>query len=378
MKLGLYSDTNGILYLDGTKFYGMGLNFFDGYSRTSCPNIEGYEDSLKKISENNIPFIRLMFGEYYAINIRKYLDDPKDYFKRMDDFVQAAEKYKIGIIASLFWWLPGVPDLMGESVSSIGNPNSKTVSFAKKYTHDIVTRYKDSPALWGWEIGNEYNLDADIFKMLEGITHLPTGAQFGSPEKRTLEDWVTTENIKSFYTEISTEIRKHDPNRIIINGDADYRNFQFNIYKNDTMAQDTQDELKAAIKIFSPAEINVLSIHIYELEQERFGKKATFEELLEIYKNYSTDMKKVLYLGEFGAKTEELMKRQFDAIKKLDIQLSSPWNYNMINLTHDSFSDTGNGSFMFWGTVEINREYKERKLQITENYWDGAFAAQQN
>ena len=32
----------------------------------------------------------------------------------------------------------------------------------RRYTEEVVRRYKDSPAIWGWEFGNEYNLAADL------------------------------------------------------------------------------------------------------------------------------------------------------------------------------------------------------------------------
>lgn len=82
-------------------------------------------------------------------------------------------------------------------------------------------------------------------------------------------------------------------------------------------------------------------------------------------------MNKILYLGEFGATdSEEKMKRQFNAILDTEIQLSSPWNYNMIGLTHGSFSDTGIGSHMFYGTAEINQTYRSKGLQNVEDYWN--------
>jgi endo-1,4-beta-mannosidase len=32
----------------------------------------------------------------------------------------------------------------------------------RAYVRDVVERYKDSPAVWGWEFGNEYNIPTDL------------------------------------------------------------------------------------------------------------------------------------------------------------------------------------------------------------------------
>ena len=44
-----------------------------------------------------------------------------------------------------------MPKIVGEAPSQMGNPQSKTTAFMKTYTREVVSRYKDSPAIWGWE-----------------------------------------------------------------------------------------------------------------------------------------------------------------------------------------------------------------------------------
>ena len=67
----------------------------------------------------------------------------------MDLFVKTCEENNIGIIADLSWTKFSVSDVVGESVNQIGNPASKTMEYARKYVRDVVSRYKDSPAIWG-------------------------------------------------------------------------------------------------------------------------------------------------------------------------------------------------------------------------------------
>ena len=65
----------------------------------------------------------------------------------MDLLVKTCEENNIGIIADLFWTKFSVSDVVGESVNQIGNPASKTMEYARKYVRDVVSRYKDSPAI---------------------------------------------------------------------------------------------------------------------------------------------------------------------------------------------------------------------------------------
>ena len=55
-----------------------------------------------------------------------------------------------------------MPDIVGEHLDQYGNPDSKSLAFIRRYTQEVVERYRNSPAIWGWEFGNEYNLDADL------------------------------------------------------------------------------------------------------------------------------------------------------------------------------------------------------------------------
>ena len=67
----------------------------------------------------------------------------------------------MSIVPSFFWHTACLPDLVGEPRNQWGNPDSKTIAFMRQYTRDVVSRYANSPAIWIWEFGNEYDLAAD-------------------------------------------------------------------------------------------------------------------------------------------------------------------------------------------------------------------------
>ena len=165
---GLHVEADGTLTLAGKPFYGIGLCFYDGFIRTiRGPKYQPYTPSLKRIAVSKIPFIRVPFSGFWPNELKLYQNKPAEYFREMDLFVKTCEENKIGIIADLFWTKFSVSDVVGESVNQIGNPASKTMEYARKYTRELVSRYKDSPAIWGWEIGSEFNLAADLDKQGE-------------------------------------------------------------------------------------------------------------------------------------------------------------------------------------------------------------------
>jgi mannan endo-1,4-beta-mannosidase len=67
----------------------------------------------------------------------------------------------------------------------------------KRYIKEIVTRYKDSPAVFAWELGNEPRCGAD------GVRNLPRSANCG-PE--TLASWIS---------EMSAYIKSIDCNHLV-------------------------------------------------------------------------------------------------------------------------------------------------------------------
>lgn len=99
----------------------------------------------------------------------------------------------------------------------MGKTNSKTMKYAKQYVSDIVKRYVNRPGIWGWEIGNEYNLGADLCDR-SFQSYLWPGATNTNGF-----DYYTSAELQVFYREISKEIRKYDDYRMITSGNGDMR-----------------------------------------------------------------------------------------------------------------------------------------------------------
>jgi len=148
-RLGLYTE-NGILKKDGYPFRGIGVNAFDMFYRTlKDTNNSSYVESLEKLSNAKIPFVRFMCTGFWPVDLELYFSNKSAYYSLLDELVATAEEKNVGLIPSLFWHYSCVPDLMGEPMDQLGNTNSATIAFINQYTEEIVIRYRDSPAIWG-------------------------------------------------------------------------------------------------------------------------------------------------------------------------------------------------------------------------------------
>ena len=88
----------------------------------------------------------------------------------------------------------------------------------RRYTREVVTRYKNSPAIWAWEFGNEINLSADLPNAAE---HRPQIVhQLGTPKERSARDDLSHKDIRLALEEFAREVRRHYSTRLILSGNA--------------------------------------------------------------------------------------------------------------------------------------------------------------
>ena len=214
---GLTVDAEGRLLKDGTPYRGIGINYFSAFSRTlEDAGDESYREGLAELAGRGIPFIRFMACGFWPKGWKLYREDKDAYFRIMDQFVQAAEEYGIGLIPSLFWYNATVPDLVGEPRGAWGDPDSKTIAFMRQYTSEVVARYLDSPAIWAWELGNEYSLSADLPNAAE---HRPwICPHWGTPETRSAADDMTHAMVVTACVEFAKAVRQCDKTRAITTG----------------------------------------------------------------------------------------------------------------------------------------------------------------
>ena len=108
---GLSVRADGVLIKDDVPFRGIGVNYFDAFSRTlKDPDDTSYEAGFRALAENGIPFARFMCTGFWPKDMKLYETDKAKYFTLLDGVVRAAEEHGIGLIPSLFWYMPTVPE----------------------------------------------------------------------------------------------------------------------------------------------------------------------------------------------------------------------------------------------------------------------------
>jgi len=353
---------------DGKPYYGMGVNYFDAFYRVLKDNEDqSYKEGFRILREQyDIPFARVMFTGFWPIDHELYFLNKEKYFQLLDELVAEAEKQELGLIPSFFWFIGLVPDMMGEHMDAYADPNSKTTQYMKTYIHEVVGRYKDSPAIWAWELGNEWMLVADIPNEENG--RVMTATEMNSPAKRhPVKDWVKRDNLLVAYQMFADEVRKIDPTRMVGYGDALTRNSAYNNHFNKNFDIDTREEF---LQMFKGDNIGAdcEGVHIYPFQDGTyFPDNAPIEETIKLCN--STD--KPLFIGEFGAPIElgkEEARAFYDRLIKVIMEervpLSALWVYDFSpqdstwNVTHDN-----DRAYMLDAIVEVNAEFKSLGLQ---------------
>ncbi len=359
---------DGEVYLNGKPFYCMGVNYYDPflvYLRNNKDMQKNVEKEFKTLADSGIPAIRASMCGYAPNEFGEWAEYPDYYFKHLDTVVALAEKYRIGIIFDLAWYIDAIPEYAWEIRSDIGDVNSETMRLSKEYVKDVVTRYKDSPAVWVWEIGNEYNLAAD----LDGVLNVEN------------KHAVSSMDIHIYYEELAKMIRDIDPYRLITGGDSEPRNAAYNLYHNDSWQQDTYEQMAEMMYMLSPEPMNMMSVHVYEDGDGNTAKDIEdYDTQVGNYMKAAKAVGQTLMAGEFGVAEDacdsrdtakKVFKAQYDAFMKHRVPLSFIWCYGKDGDKMD-ISPTNELAYQYNMVVNANIRYREDGKQDTADYWKNA------
>ena len=254
----------------------------------------------------------------------------------LDEFVKSAETHGVGLIPSLFWFYATVPDLMGEHLNQWANPNSKTIAFMRTYTAEVVSRYKDSPAIWGWEFGNEVNSYVDLLTQAMNFLPKVSTAQ-GTPAVRTSEDIFTTEILRFALNQFAATVRKYDPDRAIFSGNAMPGANMYHRYKYQNWTQDSSTDFTALLDVQNPASLGTLTIHPYPDQEFKYFSdiRAGLPQIIQEAMRSSKELKRPLFIGEFGSpktlgaeKEVQKFNELLNAVIDNKVQLSALWVFD--------------------------------------------------
>ncbi len=287
-------------------YQAVGVNYFDGvYRRIRHPEDTSYIKGLDLLKKYNVPFARISMSGHWPAEFKLYTENPKLYFKIIDEFLAAAEARNIGIVASVFWNYAAIPDLMGEPMTAWGRADSKTSKLAKKMTDELVERYKGRSVIWAWEFGNELMLRADLPNAERLRPQLNPGK--GTPVSRSEKDDLSSNEILDAYGRFASSVRSKEPLSLLSSGNSLPRPFAYNNTKSRSWKLDTKNEFCSVLNRDNPKGFDFLSIHIYADTKGYFSslQAGGYSDVLKEAAACSAQSKRPLFIGEFGVGSKD-------------------------------------------------------------------------
>jgi hypothetical protein len=350
---------DGVLVKDGKPYRGIGANYFSLLSRVlKDPADTSSRDRLGTLSKAGIPFVRFMAGGFWPVEQKLYLENREEFFRRFDLVVKSAEEHRIGLVPSLFWHLSTVSDLAGEPLDQLGNPASKSVAHIRRYAQDVVGRYKDSPAVWGWEFGNEYNLPCDLPNAAQHRP--PCWPPLGTPKERTERDELKHAALRVAFVEFAKAVREIDRDRFVTSGNAMPRPSAHHNVAEKSWKTDTEEQFGDILRRDNPDPMDVISVHQYHDPKGVYvGGAKTMGDALGLAVRHAAKARKPLFLGEFGAerqlgsreRQEAVFGEFLDAIEKHRVPLAAFWVFDLPSQKDDWNVDFENDRAWMIGRV---------------------------
>jgi len=357
------STRDGRLYRNGRPYRGVGANYYDLFQRIlRNPKDDSTLRGLEALGAAGIPFVRFNAGGFQARDWKLYLEDKAEFFRRMDLVVRTAERCNVGLIPSMFWTFV-LPDLVGEHRDQWGNADSKTIALMREVVRDFVTRYKDSPALWAWEFGNELNLALD----------LPNAQKFRK-KGGTERDDLTSAHAAVMLREFARAVREHDAHRPVLAGNSHPRFCAWNNTHNHNWKEDTRRQM-VDILLRDNAATDDISVHLYGEDantKEMARWTDTHAGFLRVVRKTASDAGKVLWVGEFGTglqsdQDEPRCRRIFEDLladlERAEVDLAAFWIFDLPTQPQWTVTPDNARAWVLHWVAAANRRWNRLALQ---------------
>ncbi len=301
------------LFRGKLEFRNVGANIPDLFERYLSADDAGAEKMLADAEIAGVRFVRCFGTTWGPERFGLFETDRPRWLAAFDRMLLAADKHGITVVPSLLFNIRMLPDYVqrktGTQEGIVGYLTSGTVSnrLAVTYVTAIVTRYRNDPRVLLWEIGNEYNLEADLSLQLKS---------------RPSNEVPTSEQIRGFLAQIGTVIKRADRRHLVTSGNSDMRPAAWHLreamrtHKSAAdplnfpldWTKDTLDQYIEMIGYFNPPPLDVVSVHQYAPDPAN-PEAADVSWLLPDHEHAvllswarvaSQSLNKPLFVGEFG------------------------------------------------------------------------------
>lgn len=397
-----------------------GVNYYDAFSRyMENANDRSFVAGFDYLAAHAIPLARVHTRGYGPIGWSLYFSDKAEYYRRLDDFIAQAEQRGIGLLLDLIGGVDGPGELVDDAVAAgylvpgvdfnpptplnldmygaptyaeyrtdLGRADSGSNALIAYYARELVARYRNSPAVWGWEFANESNNAVDLPNVVNyRPVSNPALGYFLQRDDATVPAWTSADDLTREHVLVAKRtfaraVRAADSWRFIGSGDSRPRPSAYNNWKHHAWAVDTKAEIVQVVPMDNPVPLDTVSMHVYQPTDPYFVDDPVtiepvtgdYEAFLAFFKQECDRLGQPLCIGEWGAKGDgstadekTTYHRFLQALIDTEIQLSLLWNFDNRNsgqvgewwvnpgtakeyqLTND---DPG-----LWDLEQANREY---------------------
>lgn len=327
----------------------VGVNIPDLFERFLRGDDEGATRALSDAKAAGVHLVRFWGTTWGPEGFRAYEQSPARWFAAFDRMLAAADYADIALVPSLLFNIRmlaeyvghdgGTPDTLAQYLTA----GSRSNRLAVAYVTAMARRYKDDPRILFWEVGNEYNLEADLSTQ---INARPPG------------DVVTSDQIRAFLVQMATLLHAIDHNHYVTSGNDDMRPASYHLraamlagrahaHPLDFAPDWTQDNYQQYTEILAylnPPPLDIISVHQYPSEADTAMQNKGMGWLVDDgvhafrlpWTQYASEvMKRPLFIGEVGQKLYRDGKEQeapwlSDFMRRLqtsEAPLSALWSW---------------------------------------------------
>ena len=343
------------LYRGNIALRNVGVNIPDLFERYLNGDAAGANKTLADAHPIGVRLARCWGTTWGPDNFGLFQTDRTRWFRAFDQMLGAADDQGIAIVPSLLFNIHMLTDYVRrtqdktETLAEYLTLGSLSNGLAVDYVTTVVTRYRNDPRVLFWEIGNEYNLEADIPSDNKAGRNAPA---------------VTSAQVRAFLTQIATLIHRLDKHHLVTSGNADMRASSWHLRDsvqkfagavgNATFAPDwtpdTFAQYTEMLRYLNPPPLDIISVHQYSQEGQvplflvaNNPDNVTNNYLLPWTSLAALDIGQPLFLGEFGQKyvvdgKEQAAPWDTDTLKRLvngDAPVSALWAWEFTNGSAD-------------------------------------------
>ena len=303
-------------------------------------------NGFRVVRVNASPFYPSWFEDaFFDVDPAREAQKRREYFAAFDQMLDACDRHGIRIVATLVWNPENLGDLGHHSLhEGLVDRRSIGRQRVEAYVREVVTRYRNRPTIAMWELGNEWNLVADIQFTNGPFAGDPAGdVNHPGPVVRDARNNCTSDELSRYYAGMATFIRAVDGHHLVTTGDSSPRPSAMHLLRAARAAApvdwtpDSADELAAYLRLVNPDPIDVISIHYYDDGMLALGGRLGSPENLRFFARVAGEIGKPLFIGEIGLDAEswrydtttglDLLRATLAVLVELKVPLTLYWAF---------------------------------------------------